>query len=150
MSDNRIFDLFSTTIGKILCFWVLIRWKWVIILLVFGTLWNLGFFLFPKTPPPLILNIFQLKLGIFLIFWRPHPSPLFGLIPKFPRFFDGKPPLSKTTKPKCTIITVSIPMILFNWPYFVKILQQMFRPNQKPKLIQTNIYVRLLLWNLKD
>ena len=34
------------------------------------------------------MNVSQLKLGTFLIFWR--PSPLFGLIPKFCWFFDWK------------------------------------------------------------
>ena len=35
--------MFSTIIDKILCFWVLIRWKWVIFT-VSDTLWNLGLF----------------------------------------------------------------------------------------------------------
>ena len=38
ISDIMVYlDMVSTTIDKILCFWVLIRWKWVIILLFFGT-----------------------------------------------------------------------------------------------------------------
>ena len=73
ISDIMVYlAMFSTTIDNILCFLVLIIWKWVIILLVFGTLWNLGLFWFPKTPP-LILNFSQLKLGTFLIFGRPPP-----------------------------------------------------------------------------
>ena len=45
MSDIMVYlAMFSTTIDNILWFWVLIIWKWAIILLVFGTLWNLGLF----------------------------------------------------------------------------------------------------------
>ena len=74
----------------VLCLWVLIRCKWVIILLVFGTLWNLGLFCFRR--PPLILNFSQLKVGTFLIFWR--PPPLFRPFPKFPRFLVWKASLT--------------------------------------------------------
>ena len=87
MSDIMVYlAMFSTTIVKILCFWVLIRWKWVIILLFFGTLRNLGLFFISEDP--LILNFSQLKVGTSLIFWRPPPpsiwtvsqiSPLFTL-----------------------------------------------------------------------
>ena len=62
--------MFSATIDKIICFWVFIRWNWVIILRVFGTLWNLVLFYFRR---PLILNFSQLKIGTCLIF------PLFSL-----------------------------------------------------------------------
>ena len=52
MNDIMVYlAMFSTTIDQILCFWFLIRWKWVIILLVFGTLWNLELLGFPRTPP---------------------------------------------------------------------------------------------------
>ena len=57
---------------------------------VFDTLWNLGLFLFLKTPP-LILNYSQLKLGTFLIFWR--PPPLNAKFPSFVAFSIGKLPL---------------------------------------------------------
>ena len=51
MSDIMVYlAMFSTTIDNILCFLVLIIWKWVIILLVFGTLWNLGLFGSGMTP----------------------------------------------------------------------------------------------------
>ena len=76
--------MFSTTIDKISCFWVLIRWKWVIIfqsLIPSGT-WD--FFWFLKTPS-LILNYSQLKLGNFLIFWRP-PPPIWTVSQIFPLF----------------------------------------------------------------
>ena len=79
--------MISTTIDRILCFWVLIRWKWVI----FFSLWNpleLG--------TVLILNYFQLKLGTFLIFRRPPPPKC--QIPKFRCFFDWKASLSWAIK----------------------------------------------------
>ena len=79
--------MFITIIDQKLCFWVLIRWKWVIFFSVFDTLWNLGLFWFPKTPP-LILNFSQLKLGTFLIFLR-SPPPL-DRFPEFPRFLVWK------------------------------------------------------------
>ena len=56
MSDVIVYlAMFSATVDKIVCFWVLIRWKWVIILLVIGSLWNLWLF-FISEDPPLILN----------------------------------------------------------------------------------------------
>ena len=49
MSDIMVYlAMFSTIIDQILFFGVHIRWKWIIIVLVFGTLWNLGLFWFRK------------------------------------------------------------------------------------------------------
>ena len=75
--------MFSTTIDKILCFWVLIRWRWFIILLVFGTLLNF-----------LILNFPNWNLGLFWFFDNPPTPSTFGIILKFRCFFDWKPSLS--------------------------------------------------------
>ena len=61
---------------------------------VFDTLWNLGLLFLKTPPPPLILNFSQLKLGTFLIFWRP-PS-LKCQIPKFRCFFDWKASLRES------------------------------------------------------
>ena len=85
ISDIMVYlAMFSTTIDNILCFWVLIRWKCVIILLVFGALCNLGLFWFPKTP--LILNFSQLKLGTFWIFGRTPPPPIWTVSQVSPLF----------------------------------------------------------------
>ena len=76
MSDIMVYlAMFSTTIDTILCFWVLITWKWVIILLVFGTLWNLDFFDFRRPPPP-NFELFPTEIWVFIDFLT-TPQPLF-------------------------------------------------------------------------
>ena len=78
--------MFSTTIDNILCFWVLINWKWVIILLVFCNLWNLGLFDFRRPPP--------------------HP-PYLDRFPNFPRFLIWKASFTVFTAwnmTKCNIL----------------------------------------------
>ena len=69
------------------CSWVLIRWKLVIILLVFGTLWKLGLFWFPKTS---LIWTFPNETWDF--FW---PGP------KFPRFLVEN--IEKQTNLKCNM-----------------------------------------------
>ena len=87
MSDIMVYlAMFSTTIDQILCFWVLMRWKWVIILLVFGTLWNLGLFWFPRTPPiwtnSQVLLLFRLEsfpyFGYLTMLAELHTRPCTG------------------------------------------------------------------------
>ena len=70
MSDIMVYlAMFSTTIDEILCFWVLIKWKLVIILSPITTLWNLGlFFISEDTPlPPLIFNFL---FWLVPMFWK--------------------------------------------------------------------------------
>ena len=86
--------MFSTTIHKILCFLVLIRWKWVIIfksLIPSGT-WD--YFIFPKTPPPPNFELFPTKTWDFFDFLT--TPPLFGPFPKVPRFLVWKASLTQS------------------------------------------------------
>ena len=91
--------MFSTTIDTSLCFWSLIRLKWVIILLVFGTLWNLGLFWFPKTPPP-NFELFPTESWDFWIFWP---------FPKFPRFLVWKASLTLSIQEIILIAKIHYP-----------------------------------------
>ena len=58
---------------------------------VFDTLWNLGLFWFPKTPPP-NFELFPTETWDFFDFLT--TPPLIGPFPKFPRFLDWKASLT--------------------------------------------------------
>ena len=63
MSDIMVYlAMFSTTIDKILWFLGPHKMKMSHYLSVSDTLWNLGLFKFPKTPPPTILKKWNLGL----------------------------------------------------------------------------------------
>ena len=60
--------MFSTTIYKILCVWVPIRWKWVIIFQSLIPSGSCDFLNFRRTPPPLIWTFPNWNLRIFCFF----------------------------------------------------------------------------------
>ena len=68
MSDIMVYlAMFRTTIDELLCFWLLIRWKWVIIFqsLISSGTWD--FFYFRRPPPPLIFNFL---FWLVPMFWK--------------------------------------------------------------------------------
>ena len=80
MSDiMEYLAMFITTMDKIICFLGPYKMK-MSHYLVSDTLWNLGLFSFPKTPP-IISNFSQLKPGTFL-----PPTPYLDQVQSFPAF----------------------------------------------------------------
>ena len=68
----------------------------IIILLVFGTAWNLGLLWFPKTLPT-NFELFPTETWDFFDFLTTPTPPLFGPFPKFPHFLVWKASLILVT-----------------------------------------------------